>query len=661
MIAKRQRNTLAEPLTIALDTETTGLHLHHGCRPFFVSTTDSNGENECWEWDVDPLTRRPIIPKGEREQIRKRIAQADTLVFHNTKFDVRALLTVGVLRLADLTPEFWAKVNDTHIASHVLHSGQSHKLKDQALLALDIPDDDLQALREAVNDARRYGRKNKWRIATKGDWDFPFANAPKDGWWLMDFWLPRAAAKAQNLPKRHPWWTVLSTYGATDSERTILLWLHYQQGLNAEGLWEQYEQRRRLLGVVFRMEQRGITLQRSRVEKQLQEFEQERLDAARSCIRISGGTFDNINSTKQVSGVLTTLGIPVASTAAPVLRAVQQTIKRQHPANAFIRNLLAARRYGKGREYLEAYRDTALPVGNDGAGVKEGKLPPMRSLDDWLVLRPSFNICGTSTTRFSSSDPNAQNISKKEEINLRDVFGPLPGREWYAIDYSNIELRIFAYAAKDHKLIAAFERGESVHLLFAKVLYPKEYAACERDGVAFNDRYKDTLYQWVKNGNFALIYGAGEAHADATYRVHGAYRTIRKKMPLIDKFMSQKYQEAKRLGYITTLGGYRLDVPMDKPHAAVNYFVQGTAGWCMVLAMNAVDEYLRTLPGDYQIIMTIHDELVLDFPKHRRNKKVLRKVVKLMEDSGRAIGLPTPVEPDHITTTWAAGKAVQVA
>ncbi len=229
--------------------------------------------------------------------------------------------------------------------------------------------------------------------------------------------------------------------------------------------------------------------------------------------------------------------------------------------------------------------------------------------DGWGILYPSFNPTGTATTRLSSHDPNAQNISKQEDFNLREVFGPLPGREWFAIDYSNIELRIFAYESGDKRLIEAFEQGKSMHLVIGQVLHPKLFDKLGPDGFA-----KAQQYRWTKNGNFSLIYGAGVKKANATYRVPDAYAKIRKTLPLIDDFIKRKSGEAARKGYVETLGGYRLQVPPNEPHKAANYFVQGSAGWCMILALIRVDEYLRTLGDNYRMTMTIHDELRFGLP-----------------------------------------------
>src|SRR5262245_53920896 len=89
---------------LALDTETTGLDLWHGCRPFFVSVMDEHGNLQFWEWDVNPFTREvgivewkgqkcgfiPGPPSKDKQELTTLIKEND-FVLHNTKFDARAL------------------------------------------------------------------------------------------------------------------------------------------------------------------------------------------------------------------------------------------------------------------------------------------------------------------------------------------------------------------------------------------------------------------------------------------------------------------------------------------------------------------------------------------------------------------------------------------
>src|SRR5215831_12515854 len=110
-------------MIISLDTETTGIDLFHGAKPFLVTTCNEKCQIRYWEWPVDPHTREPIIPDGELDQIREYIDSADEIILHNSKFDVHALMTI----IPDLKWD-WSKTHDTLSAAHVLSSNQPKDL-----------------------------------------------------------------------------------------------------------------------------------------------------------------------------------------------------------------------------------------------------------------------------------------------------------------------------------------------------------------------------------------------------------------------------------------------------------------------------------------------------------------------------------------------------
>jgi len=129
---------------ISIDCETTGIDLHHGAKPFLVTICDEDMVNTCWEWDVDPMTREPSVPRGDLREIQDVIDDADLLILQNPKFDHKALQNIfgGRLRWD------WSKVRDTLLAGHLLHSNAKHDLGSMAVeylgLSIDHYDDELK-------------------------------------------------------------------------------------------------------------------------------------------------------------------------------------------------------------------------------------------------------------------------------------------------------------------------------------------------------------------------------------------------------------------------------------------------------------------------------------------------------------------------------------
>ena len=91
-------------------------------------------------------------------------------------------------------------------------------------------------------------------------------------------------------------------------------------------------------------------------------------------------------------------------------------------------------------------------------------------------IRTQFRVWGTLTWRLSSSDPNLQNIPRKPRrgINIKNIYCAPPGRLLYAIDYSQLEARIPAYASRCQKLMDIFTSGKDYYLALACIAFKRE-------------------------------------------------------------------------------------------------------------------------------------------------------------------------------------------
>ena len=123
-------------MLISLDTETTGVDLYHGAKPFIVTLCDEEFNNTIYEWDVVPGTRDPQPPPQDINEIVDMLQQADEVVLQNAKFDVTAL--------SHFLPKNyrwpWYKTRDTLLAGHLLASNHAHDLTSMAIeyLAIDV-------------------------------------------------------------------------------------------------------------------------------------------------------------------------------------------------------------------------------------------------------------------------------------------------------------------------------------------------------------------------------------------------------------------------------------------------------------------------------------------------------------------------------------------
>lgn len=660
-------NSIGKPSIISLDTECTGPDFWHGCMPFCVSTCTPSGQDRCWHWKVNPKTRKVVIPPKEVNELQKYIDRADSVVFHNAKFDIRALSTIGIK-----PSTFWNKeIHDTHIASHILWSGESHALKDLCVLHLDFPATDEQHLQKAAKEAQGIAKKLGWDVARLKHPCFP--GLPKTSHWeCMDYWLPCQVAAHKGFPESHPWHTIMQEYAINDAQRTILLWELLSKLIEHEDLWDHYIKRRDLLKPVYGMENAGLYMRASAYEEEHTRYTELNTESLATCRELSGYEDMNLNSHQQVSRFLfQERGLESVkktksgeSVDGDVVDHLLETLPKKSLDRKFVLHLQRYRKTDKCLSFLDTYL--------------------AYSLDH--IIHPGLNICGTGTTRFSSQNPNGENVSRQEKYNLRRVFGPAPGRAWLSVDYANIELRMLAYAAGETELIKAFERGESVHMNFSWVVCPWAILKCSKGHTdswfqeqklmlspdqrkKLEKAFKETdQYHWVKNGDFALTYGASRNTADTSYHIDGAYDKIRSYFTNLDGFMSERVREAYRTHTVYTLGGYKLQIPYGREYTtAVDYYCQGSAGWVMCLGMLNCYDFFKVWntrnPGyNAHMLMQIHDELIFDIPAdHPENLNVINKICRCMERPGTELGVPTPTEAKLIIKSWAEGDVLDLS
>jgi len=137
--------------------------------------------------------------------------------------------------------------------------------------------------------------------------------------------------------------------------------------------------------------------------------------------------------------------------------------------------LLKLREYRKANKLLTSYLQS---------------LPKLWDNDGWL--HPRYKPLHVVTGRLSSDQPNIQNMPRDKVF--RDVFGGVEGMTWIKADYSQIELRIAAWLSQESLMLQAYENGDDLHALTAKLVLGDETAEARQVG---------------KTLNFGLLYGAG--------------------------------------------------------------------------------------------------------------------------------------------------------
>jgi len=241
-----------------------------------------------------------------------------------------------------------------------------------------------------------------------------------------------------------------------------------------------------------------------------------------------------------------------------------------------------------------------------------------------------FDPTGTATGRFSSKEPNLQNIGRGE---LRSCFIAPEGSNLVVADYSQIELRAAAAIAGETKMIEAYQRGEDLHKATAAAVLGKPV-----EQVTKEDR------QLAKAVNFGLLYGQSAKglvkYAASSYGVtlsEDDAQEIRAKFFRTYGSLRQWHGEShlqaeKGISEVRTVLGRRRLIPAEATTwesftALVNTPVQGG---CADGMKRAIVLLAARLPQGAHIISTVHDELIVE-----ANDSAANGVKEIMESTMR--------------------------
>jgi len=223
-----------------------------------------------------------------------------------------------------------------------------------------------------------------------------------------------------------------------------------------------------------------------------------------------------------------------------------------------------------------------------------------------------FNPFGAATGRFSSSEPNLQNIPKDKSV--RSLFwSGSEDRVLVKADYSGIELWIAAVLWREHRMMKLLAEGVNLHTATASSIY----------GIPREKIGKDSVERQVgKTTNFALLYGASSRRLRKQLASEGihvsddeAYEIFRKFLdtyPAFDrrrKIMKKGFEEGRIKEARTAIGRRRADtVPWYGP--LMNHEIQGTGADGLKYAMARIHE-TNPFPS-LKMVCTVHDEPVFE-------------------------------------------------
>lgn len=245
-----------------------------------------------------------------------------------------------------------------------------------------------------------------------------------------------------------------------------------------------------------------------------------------------------------------------------------------------------------------------------------------------------FNQALTTTGRLSSSEPNLQNISVRDEegkLIRKAFFYDEDNLSLLSLDYSQIELRLLAHMANVSLLIKAFNEGKDVH----------EQTAREIFNIPNDEEVPSNLRRKAKTVNFGIVYGISDwglaeqlscPVQEAKTIINNFYLVY----PEIKTYFDNVVEFATKNNYVTTLfkrRRYILELNSDNyqtrefgKRAAQNAPIQGTAADLIKMAMIKIDEEITKQQLKSKLILQIHDELI--FKIYPEEKEIMYNLVK---------------------------------
>jgi DNA polymerase I len=235
-------------------------------------------------------------------------------------------------------------------------------------------------------------------------------------------------------------------------------------------------------------------------------------------------------------------------------------------------------------------------------------------------VHTTFALAATATGRFSSSDPNIQNIPIRTEEGrkIRGAFVAEPGHLLLSADYSQIELRLAAHVADVPELKRAFQEGQDIHALTASEVF----------GVPL-DRMDPLTRRRAKAINFGIIYGIsafglgnqiGVPQGEAADYIRAYFQ----RFPAIRAYMEQIKTDARRAGYVETIFGRKCFIPgirdanparrAGAERQAINAPLQGSAADIIKRAMARLPAALAGAGLKARMLLQVHDELLFETP-----------------------------------------------
>lgn len=479
---------------------------------------------------------------------------------------------------------------------------------------------------------------------------------------------------------------VATVYGANDGFKTYALYKFQAQYLREDHPREDF----RKMYYVFRevempliplctdMEMRGVEIREDFAKELSEDFNKEMVEVEAKCdayveqfkqyildhnnlMRLTKGTCKiNYSSPQQVAALFYDI-FKLRSVSRKEPRGTGDKIIQKFLSTAKKKDTKKSREFAEFLENYQRFKEIKKLLGTYVDKIPQVKEPKINA------VYTTYNQYGAKTGRFSSSDTvskiNLQNIPSKEK-RIRKIFKARDGYKLVGGDFSQIEPRVLAFLSGDESMINAYKEGKDLYAIMGSQVYQLPYEDCREfypDGtVNAEGKHRRTTMKSVLLG---IMYERGATAIGEQFNKSAEWAqqlidNFYKSFPKINQYRLKIENMAETYGYVTTITGRKRRLPdmqledkddyryQEAHRQSLNSVIQGSSADIMKLSMIAIYNDPRYKELDCHMIITVHDELIMEVPEDHI-KEGAELLVGTMKRVGHSlIDLPMSVDAE---------------
>lgn len=448
---------------------------------------------------------------------------------------------------------------------------------------------------------------------------------------------------------------VATVYGANDGFKTYALYKFQAQYLREDHPREDF----RKMYYVFRevempliplctdMEMRGVEIREDFAKELSEDFNKEMVEVEAKCdayveqfkqyildhnnlMRLTKGTCKiNYSSPQQVAALFYDI-FKLRSVSRKEPRGTGDKIIQKFLSTAKKKDTKKSREFAEFLENYQRFKEIKKLLGTYVDKIPQVKEPKINA------VYTTYNQYGAKTGRFSSSDTvskiNLQNIPSKEK-RIRKIFKARDGYKLVGGDFSQIEPRVLAFLSGDESMINAYKEGKDLYAIMGSQVYQLPYEDCREfypDGtVNAEGKHRRTTMKSVLLG---IMYERGATAIGEQFNKSAEWAqqlidNFYKSFPKINQYRLKIENMAETYGYVTTITGRKRRLPdmqledkddyryQEAHRQSLNSVIQGSSADIMKLSMIAIYNDPRYKALDCHMIITVHDELIMEVPE----------------------------------------------